>query len=235
MNNNLPSVKKPNYPLLIISLILGVLLIWIVYYTMSKTTKSPSINLNTIEKKEKKDPTIGMKRTDVPQNNVPLGFVKKDTPVEPQVYNISENIYTYNDAEAVCKAFGSELATYEQLVAAYKKGADWCNYGWSKGGMALYPTQFNKWQRLQENNPDRRDTCGTPGINGGYFDNKNLMFGVNCYGIKPSPRPHEKTKRKHLSDRELEIARKVSDIRSKMNDITILPFNEDKWSPCNNN
>ena len=27
--------------------------------------------------------------------------------------------------------------------------------------------------------------CGNPGINGGYFANPDLKFGVNCYGIKP--------------------------------------------------
>ena len=24
-----------------------------------------------------------------------------------------------------------------------------------------------------------------PGINGGYIDNKNVRFGVNCFGTKP--------------------------------------------------
>jgi len=179
-----------------------------------------------------KDPLVGVKPKDVTPTDVPTGFEKKTGNVEPQVFNVSENIYTYDDAEAVCKAFGSELATYEQLVDSYKNGADWCNYGWSKGQMALYPTQYKTWLKMQENDPDRRDVCGLPGINGGYFDNKHLMFGVNCYGVKPVPRDHERTRRKNLSDKDIKLGRKIADIRSKQNEITLLPFNEDKWSGC---
>ena len=29
------------------------------------------------------------------------------------------------------------------------------------------------------------NNCGRPGVNGGYFDNPNIKFGVNCYGQKP--------------------------------------------------
>ncbi len=176
---------------------------------------------------------VGVKPDDVKPSQVPIGFQKTDKLLEPQVYNVSENIYSYDDAEAVCNVFGSELATYEQLVDAYKKGADWCNYGWTKGQMALYPTQYKSWLNMQENDPQNRDNCGLPGINGGYFDNKNVLFGVNCYGVKPSPRDHEKIRRKALSDKDIRNARKVAQLRSKMNDITVLPFNEDKWSSCN--
>jgi Na+-transporting methylmalonyl-CoA/oxaloacetate decarboxylase gamma subunit len=57
-----------------------------------------------------------------------------------EVFNISKNVYTFNDAAAVCAAAGAELATYDQVKAAYDKGADWCNYGWIIGQMAVYPT-----------------------------------------------------------------------------------------------
>ena len=39
-----------------------------------------------------------------------------------QVYNVSENKYTYNDAIAVCKAHGARLATLREVIEAYKKG-----------------------------------------------------------------------------------------------------------------
>ena len=29
------------------------------------------------------------------------------------------------------------------IIEAYKKGAEWCNYGWTQGQLATYPTQKN--------------------------------------------------------------------------------------------
>ena len=60
---------------------------------------------------------------------------------DKQVFNIPGNHYTYDDAKAMCKAYNAELATYDQVEQAYNLGADWCNYGWSDGQMALFPTQ----------------------------------------------------------------------------------------------
>ena len=62
----------------------------------------------------------------------------------PQVYNISDNLYRYEDAEAVCKAHNSDLADLDQVIDAYNNGADWCNYGWSKDQLALFPIQKKK-------------------------------------------------------------------------------------------
>ena len=36
-----------------------------------------------------------------------------------------------------------------------------------------------------QKDPKTKFNCGKPGINGGYFDNPKLRFGINCYGIKP--------------------------------------------------
>ena len=33
-----------------------------------------------------------------------------------QVFNVSENDYTYEEARAVCKAYGGDLATLEQMI-----------------------------------------------------------------------------------------------------------------------
>lgn len=101
-----------------------------------------------------------------------------------EVFNIPQNIYTYDNAEALCKAYGAELATYDQIESAYKSGAEWCNYGWSADQMAFYPTQKTTWQKLQKIKGHKHD-CGRPGINGGYIKNPNVRFGVNCYGNKP--------------------------------------------------
>ena len=112
---------------------------------------------------------------------------------DAEVFNISNNRYTYQDAQAICKSYDAELATYDQLETAYNNGAEWCNYGWSDGQMALFPTQKNTWQKLQDldkkNAGSKRrsvkNNCGRPGINGGYFENPYLKFGVNCFGKKP--------------------------------------------------
>lgn len=100
-------------------------------------------------------------------------------------YVVYEKNFTYEEAPAVCAAYGAELATLEQIIEAYNGGAEWCGYGWSAGGMALYPTQKATWDELQrEIEPHRRTACGRPGVNGGYFD-PMTRFGVNCFGFKP--------------------------------------------------
>jgi hypothetical protein len=102
-----------------------------------------------------------------------------------EVFHIADNNFTYDDAPAVCAAYGGELATLEQIIDAYNHGAEWCGYGWSAGGMALYPTQKGTWDALQQEVDQAKKTaCGRPGVNGGYFDPAS-KFGVNCYGIKP--------------------------------------------------
>lgn len=164
---------------------------------------------------------------------VPPGFVKKvgATPTK-QVFNVSNNIYTYNQAQAVCKAFGADLATYQQVLDAYKNGANWCSYGWTKGQLALYPTQKKEWLKMQEMDAGRRDDCGKIGINGGYFENADNLFGVNCYGIKPEPRDNEKMKIEIKSPKEYELERQVAQIKRNLDSVSILPFSHDKWSSC---
>jgi hypothetical protein len=68
-----------------------------------------------------------------------------------EVFNVSQNKFTYYDAEPLCNALGAELATYEQVKDAWSNGADWCNYGWVKGQMAVYPTQKQTYDKLQNN------------------------------------------------------------------------------------
>lgn len=143
-----------------------------------------------------------------------------------EVYNVSENVYTYEDARNVCKALGSELATYEQLQKEFSKGADWCNYGWTEGQSIYYPTQKKTWDKLQEN-PTTMNMCGFPGINGRYVEDSKTKFGVNCYGIKPK-------KTNNNSDRINMIIpyedTNVNKYEENKNDIKMLPFNSNNWS-----
>lgn len=105
--------------------------------------------------------------------------------VGSEVFHVADNQFTYGDAQAVCAAYDATLATLEQIIEAYNSGAEWCGYGWSAGGMALYPTQKATWDELQrEVDTSKRTACGRPGVNGGYFD-PMTKFGVNCFGFKP--------------------------------------------------
>lgn len=234
MNSTSSTNNKANFLLISIASIIGIATLFGIYYFFggdngggNKQSSYLLVNKDlNIETNKDVDKDI-----DKEVNNVrPMDSDKRYND-EPQVYNISENVYTYDDAEAVCKLFGGELATYQQLRDAYKKGANWCNYGWVKGKMALYPIQKQFWQKLQENDDEGRNDCGTPGINGAIFD-PNLTFGVNCYGVKPPPRPHERIKQKFVSDKDRRLALKVAALRSKADQITITPFNSDDWASC---
>jgi hypothetical protein len=108
-----------------------------------------------------------------------------------EVYNISNNLYSYEDAKAVCKAMGSRLATYDEVEDAYNNGAEWSTYGWSEDQHAYFPTQKATWSKLQKVKGHEHD-LGRPGVNGGYFSNPNVRFGVNCYGVKPPMTDAEK-------------------------------------------
>jgi hypothetical protein len=152
-----------------------------------------------------------------------------------EVFSVSKNTFTYYDAQPLCKALGAELATYDQVKAAWDKGADWCNYGWVKGQNAIFPTQTDTWQKLQAGPEEERGACGRPGINGGYFDNPELRFGVNCYGPKPAQSTHDestvaKRSGQPLTAAALEVEKKVNKFRSEADNIGVLPFNGNKWS-----
>jgi len=108
-----------------------------------------------------------------------------------EVFNISNNLYSYEDAKAVCKAMGSRLATYDEIEDAYNNGAEWPTYGWSDEQHAYFPTQKATWNKLQKVKGHEHD-LGRPGVNGGYFSNPNVRFGVNCYGVKPPMTDAEK-------------------------------------------
>ena len=151
-----------------------------------------------------------------------------------QVFHVSDNKYNYDNAKAICKAYDARLATYNELNQAYNEGADWCGYGWSEGQMALFPTQEEKWNKLQKIDGHHHD-CGRPGINGGYIDNPKVQFGINCYGVKPAIRSEEAQQMQNeqlypKTQREIMFDKKVDHWRHKLNDVMISPFNSDNWS-----
>ena len=146
-------------------------------------------------------------------------------PKTSEVFNIRNNIYTYDEAQSVCSIYGAKLATYDQVEKAYNLGGEWCNYGWSDGQMALFPTQKATWNKLQ--NTDRsKNACGRPGINGGYIKNKHVRFGVNCYGKKP------KASDKELAYMNANVLDKIPESEEDRNlkaKLDVLKSNPDKF------
>jgi hypothetical protein len=151
-----------------------------------------------------------------------------------QVFNVPGNQYGYEDAKAVCNAYGARLANYAEVEKAYKKGGEWCNYGWSDGQMALFPTQQKTYDVLQTKKGHEND-CGRPGINGGYMANPELKFGVNCYGKKRAITPEEAdlmrdTTPYPITMEEIEFQNKVDYWKDKVKEILVAPFNYKNWS-----
>jgi hypothetical protein len=164
------------------------------------------------------------------------GLLNKLLPMgSKEVFNVSLNDYSYYDAEPLCLALGAQLASYEQVKEAWNKGADWCNYGWTKGQLAIYPTQKETWDKLQNGPADEKSACGRPGVNGGYFDNPEMRFGVNCYGVKPDQSANDErilmengTIPKTAST--LKMNKQIQEIKENIDMVGILPFSGDRWA-----
>ena len=176
---------------------------------------------------------LGAKPVPLPETPIPANVPSGGPMVGSEVFHISQNQFTYDEAPAVCAAFGAQLATLEQIIEAYNSGAEWCGYGWTAGGMALYPTQKRTWEELQrEVDPGKRTACGRPGVNGGYFD-PTLKFGVNCFGFKPPgdfipPAPLPGTDRQKFDDM-------VNRFKEMIKTMKLSPFSRSEWSGYDSN
>jgi len=146
-----------------------------------------------------------------------------------QVFNVARNLYTYSEAEPLCRAFGAELATYDQVKDAWSAGADWCNYGWVKGQLAVYPTQQGTYDKLQGGPADQRGSCGVPGINGGYFPNAEQRFGVNCYGPRPTETALDE-RQQFATQHETAFDQEVARFKAELPGIAVNPWNGGQWS-----
>lgn len=178
-------------------------------------TKTPSLEL-TVEQTE---PSVAP---------VPEITVKK------QVFHIPGNDYTYDNAESLCKAYGSRLATYDEVEKSYDNGAEWCSYGWSDKQLALFPTQKKTWNKLQTIKGHEND-CGRAGINGGFIANQNVKFGANCFGYKPKITDTEMAmmKTEPLYPKTMEDIKEEKQVdywRRKIPEILVSPFNKSVWS-----
>jgi len=154
-----------------------------------------------------------------------------------QVFHIPASVYDYDNAKALCEAYGAKLANIDQMEEAHKSGAEWCSYGWSDNQMILYPTQKATWDELQKNtDPAKKNSCGRPGINGGYIDNASMKVGVNCYGPKPEMNVGSSKMMANIQNYESgkmldpKHEARIQQMKDKINDVVIAPFNKGAWS-----
>jgi hypothetical protein len=200
-------------------LMIALVVVVLVYYDILDINKI----LDTFQKKEEKP----AEAPEPSEPTIPAGTVRGS-----EVFHISDNQFTYDEAEAVCAAYGTTLATLEQVIEAYNGGAEWCEYGWTQGGMALYPTQKKTWDLLQrEIDPAKRTRCGRPGVNGGYF-NPSTKFGVNCFGFKP---PGRFTPPAPVPGKDATAFNAlVNKFKGMLKTMTLSPFSRQEWSTYDN-
>ena len=151
-----------------------------------------------------------------------------------EVYHIPGNRFTYHDAKAVCNAFDSELANYDQLNSSLESGSNWCSYGWTKDQLGLYPTSQNHFKKMQKREGHEYE-CGLPGINGGYVSNPHTKLGANCYGIKPpiTRKEQKLMDRNNIypeSKKDKCERKKLRNFRKYLKDIDLSPFNMNEWN-----
>jgi len=188
-------------------------------------------------------------KIDIHLNTTPTNTITTNTPIldkyglQPvsikeggikQVFNVPGNVYTYDNARALCKAYDGRLATYDEIENAYKKGGEWCNYGWSEGQNVYFPTQEKTYNTLQDIEGHEND-CGRPGINGGYIANPQVRFGANCYGKKPIITQDEReimetTPLYPLNKKDIWFNKKVDYFKTQLDRILVSPFNKQSWS-----
>lgn len=143
-----------------------------------------------------------------------------------EVFHIANQDYTFEQAKCKCESYNAKLASYDQLVDAYNDGAEWCTYGWSNGQKAYYPTQKCNWEKK---GPEEKLKCGNPGLNGGFFADPSLKFGVNCYGKKPKGRV-SKLKDPVCNGGNYCGLPQNFGASNRLETDEISPFNSDKWN-----
>ena len=148
-----PQLKgEPNLLLIGIAAVFGLLLVIITFYIIStqnnnlKSNYDKTYNSRKNMNNDNKNNNINMINNNINNNNKNNNNIitpqnNKTSSPKPvnkellskslskladfkQVFNIKENIYTLDDASAVCGALGAETATIQQLIEAHKDGAD---------------------------------------------------------------------------------------------------------------
>ena len=211
------------------------ILVWLIFVFLI-IINGANYMLNTDLYVDVKNIFMGKPEVNVVQLRDPAPASSKKTNIfqQKEVFNIPENKYTYENAEAICKANGAKLASYQEVERAYKSGAEWGQYGWSEGQNAFFPTQQHTYDKLQKQ-PGHEHDRGRPGVNGGYIENPNVRFGVNCYGKKPKINAQSAT---YMADQQLfpkteeekAFDKRVEYWKKKVPEMTVAPFNPTQYS-----
>lgn len=178
-------------------------------------------------------PSTTTKEPEPISTGVPV-IVPDEVVKDPEVFLIQDNIYEYSDAEPLCRAYNARLATMSDMYDAWRKGADWCSYGWVKDHKIVFPTQKESWLKLQESDEKAsRNKCGLPGLNGGVVRDRTARYGVHCFGVKPPTWRNYKANKMaqdNLTVREQEMNSRSQYFKDRLNKYTIMPFKKSKWS-----
>lgn len=150
-------------------------------------------------------------------------YEQRERKDEEEVWHIKDQVYTFDEAREKCKAYGSRLASKNEMVKAFNNGAQWTTYGWSQNKEAYYPIQACEFVKLRREGLN----IGPPGVNGGKFDS-HIRFGANCYGVKP---PGEVVKEKDRKCPIPEVCQTNPDVCKPLKSDNIAPFFPgEQWS-----
>uniref|UniRef100_A0A6C0L0K2 Link domain-containing protein n=1 Tax=viral metagenome TaxID=1070528 RepID=A0A6C0L0K2_9ZZZZ len=226
-NNSIGS----SYIVLILEILLWLILIYVVHINIKKYNDDNldyQVKMENLFNTKISELTVNANTNKADENKDITECVNDVVDGNKEVFHIASNEFTFNEARDICEKYNSRLANYDEIENAYKKGANWCSYGWSKDTLALFPTQKSLYNELKQI-PGHENDCGRPGINGGYFKNKELKFGVNCYGIKPKAKKKDidYTHALNHTPRLTEAENVSKNFESKY---IIAPFNKDKWT-----
>lgn len=199
---------------------------------VNKTDTTPPPAKNTPPPKNKPLPKNKPPLPDPPRPRIPLSTPSDScSDASGEVFHIPHNRYNYEQAKEACELFDARLATYDEVEDSYKNGANWCSYGWSSDQLALFPIQKSMYNELKKIPGHERD-CGRVGVNGGYFEDKNTQFGVNCYGKKPYANEDDLNYMNNFNFGKAfpEAEEKRKERERILNNILIAPFNKEKWN-----
>lgn len=205
--------------LLLLAVFIIILLLFLVQYLRQPCGSSGKMDYWSYL--SQMDPTGSACNPSLPEKE----FEEREIKQEEEVFHVSDQIYTFPEAYEKCKAYGAELASYQQLVDYYNKGGQFTSYGWSKGQQAFYPIQPCNYVKLRR----RGINVGPPGVNGGKF-RPHLRFGANCFGVKPEGKKVCKKPPICEEDGESLICRRNPEACKVLDSDRISGFNPKKWS-----
>ena len=229
MRNNSSSRVGGNAPFILIIALFIIVFIVVSYFLVSGSAFG-NYYVDDLDKNNNNN-----SRTEPSKKSSSKRLGKKDKDGN-EVFHIRDNIFTFKEAKAACLAYGAKLASLDEMIEAYDRGANWCSYGWTNGQLALYPTQKEYWAKLQAEG-ERMNECGEPGLNGGYFENPNFKFGANCFGKKPScekdgDNASECLKHKENNLIDDSMGPLIAKYKAQKPNMKIAPFSQNTWTDC---